>query len=50
MCRDLTSRSNKVSIGVTPIRIRTRTKAKVGVIIRVIRIMDGGIIITVCLK
>ena len=50
MCRDLTSLNNKVSMGVTPIKIitRTKTKAKVGVIIRAIKTMDEGIIRTVC--
>ena len=48
MCRDLTNHNNKVSMGVTPIKIKTRTRAEVGVIIRAIKTMDGGIIITVC--
>ena len=46
MCRDLTNHNNGVSMGVTP--IRTKTRAKVSRIIRVIRTMDEGIIITVC--
>ena len=46
MCRDLISRNNRVSMGVTPIRIRT--KAKAGEIIRTIRTMDGGTIRIAC--
>ena len=45
MCQDLTRISNRVSMEVTTIRIRTRTKAKDD---RTIRIMDGGIIRIVC--
>ena len=44
MCRDLISHNNRVSIRVTPIRIRTRIRAKAGVIARTLSIMDGGII------
>ena len=49
MCRGLISHNNKVSIGATT--IRTRIKAKGGVIIRiirVIRVMDGETIGTTC--
>ena len=42
MCRGLISHNNKVDMGATI--IRTRIKAKGGVIIRAIRIMDGGTI------
>ena len=49
MCQDLISRNNKVSMEVTtPIRIRTRTRAKAGVITKIIRSMDGGIIRIAC--
>ena len=46
MCRDLISRNNRVSMGVTLIRIRTTTKA--GGIIKIIRTMDGGTIGITC--
>ena len=46
MCRDLFSRNNRVSMGVTPTRIKI--KAKDGVIIRIIITVDGGIIKTAC--
>ena len=46
MCIDLINHNNKVSIEVT--HIRTRTRAKAGVIIRTIRTMDGGIIRIAC--
>ena len=39
MCRDLISHNNRVSMGVTPIIIKTRAKASE--IIRKIRTMDG---------
>ena len=48
MCQDLTRISNMVSMEVTPIRIRTRTRAKDGETIRIIRTMDGGTIRIVC--
>ena len=46
MCQDLTRIRTRVCMGVTPIRIRTITKA--GRIIRIIRTMDGGIIRIAC--
>ena len=51
MCRGLirVSHNNKVSMGATT--IRTKIKAKGGVIIRIVRrvrVMDGGTIITTC--
>ena len=42
MCRGLINHNSKVSMGETI--TRTRIRAKGGVIIRVIRIMDGGTI------
>ena len=42
MCRGLISYNNKVSMGATI--IRTRIRAKGGVITRVVKIMDGGTI------
>ena len=44
MCQD----SNRVSMGVTPIRIKTRTRAKDNGTIKTIRTMDGGTIRIVC--
>ena len=44
MCDDLARISNRVSMGVLPIRIRTKTKAKDGGKFRTIRTMDGGTI------
>ena len=49
MCRVLISHNNKVNMGATT--IRTRIKAKGGVIIRIIkalRVMDGETIKTTC--
>ena len=46
MCQDLINHDNRVSMGVTPIRIRT--KAKVGGTIRIIRTMDGETIRIAC--
>ena len=49
MCRGLISHNNRVSIGATT--IKTRIKAKGGVIIRIISavgVMDGGTIRTAC--
>ena len=43
MCLDLISRNNRVNMEVTRTRIKTRTRAKAGIIIRIIRTMDGGI-------
>ena len=44
MCQGLTIITNRVSMGVTPIRIRTRIKAKGGVITKATIVMDGGTI------
>ena len=44
MCRGLISHNDRVSMGATI--IKTRIKAKGGVIIKVIRITDGGTIRT----
>ena len=49
MCRGLISHNSRVSMGATT--IRTRIKAKGGVIIRIIKaikVMDGEIIKTIC--
>ena len=46
MCRDLISHNNRVNMGLTHIRIRTRVK--VGGIIRIIITMDGGTIRIAC--
>ena len=49
MCRGLISHNNRVSMGATT--IKTRIKAKVGIIIRTtraIRVMDGGTIKATC--
>ena len=48
MCQDLISHNNRVGIEVTPIIIKTRTKAKASIITKIIRILDGGIIKIAC--
>ena len=51
MCLDLTNSNNRARMEETHIIIKIRTRARDGEIIRTIRIirtMDGGVIITTC--